>query len=555
MTRRKWCGLVVAGTFLAYLPALRNGWLGDWDDGMYLLDNPHYRGLGSAQLRWMFSSFLGGHFMPLTWLSYACDYRLWGMNSAGYHAASAALHALGAGLLFLMARELLALDAGVKPDFVDPEAAFAALFFSLSPLRVEPVAWAADRRDVLAGLFYVLTVLAYLRAQRKPASYAAWLAAAAGAFALSLLSKAMGITLPIVLLVLDWHPLRRLGPAALLEKIPFFLLSLGAVAIGGPARPWGKYAPLERLAQAAYGLSFYVGKSVVPFGLSPIYEIPPAWNLGEPRWLLSAALVVLLSAAVWRLRRKAPGALAVWLCYGAAAAPTLGLYLTGYQLVADRYSYLPCLGLSVAAGAVLRRARARIPCAGAAAGCWLVLLGALSWRQVLVWRDSQSLWTQALSVEPYSSVAHNNMGTLLVRQGRVEEAVGHFETALAVNPACVDAVDRLLKVQNDPSRSREAAELRETIEVNPVCRSAKVNLVTARASLGRDLEDAAVFYGKLAALGVASAGLYDNLGAAFAAQGKAGEARRAYLRALAIDPGDARARGAIARISGKIKVP
>lgn len=492
---------------------------------MFLLDNPHFRGFTAANLRWMFTAFLGGHYQPLTWLSYAFDYSFSGLDPAGYHATSLLIHSLNAALFFLVARLLL--DAA-RPGDNTGAAAGAALLFSLHPLRVESVAWAADRRDVLAGFFYLLALWAYLRARVQGEGRLLWLAGSCAAFALSLLSKAIGITFPLVLLVVDWYPLRRLGKRAVVEKIPFLLLSLGAAAQAAAAqggidtvRPVRDYAVAERLSQAAYGLAFYLGKTIVPAGISPLYEIPAHWDPLAPRFVLSAALAALVSALAFRLRRRFPPLLAVWSCYALTLAPVLGLVLTGYQLAADRYSYLSCLGWPLLAAPVLNRRRY-----GAAAV--LILLGLMTWRQTGFWRDPETLWARALAVDAGSVIAHNNLGTALLAQKRVDEAIAHFEKAVALNPICVSAQDRLAAIFDEPARAAQAAALKETLKVNPACRQARGNMVTAKASLGRDLPEAAAYYRQLISLGYRAPGLYGNLGRVLLAQGMKSAADEAF---------------------------
>ncbi|MGH7828942.1 MAG: hypothetical protein ACREP8_02080, partial [Candidatus Binatia bacterium] len=226
-------------TFIAFLPALQNGFV-DWDDYKNLVENPHYRGLAWTELRWMFTTFHIGHYHPLTWMSFGLDYWLWGMDPMGYHLASLVLHAANALLFYFVSLRLLRLGFSlpVLPQLSLPvAAAVAALFFSLHPLRVESVAWATERRDVLSGFFLLSTVLCYLRAITAAEGGQArwrWLAAAWIVYALALLSKAIGMTLPLILLILDVYPLKRLGGGrgkwfglearkVWWEKIPFLL--------------------------------------------------------------------------------------------------------------------------------------------------------------------------------------------------------------------------------------------------------------------------------------------------------------------------------------------
>src|SRR5437870_63237 len=274
--------LIALVTVAAFLPALQNQFV-SWDDAENFLDNPHYRGLGWSQLHWMWTTHRG-HYIPLTWMTLGLDYLLWGMNPVGYHLTNLLLHAANAGVFFFVVRRLLtrALPSpSERGHALAVAAGFAALVFAIHPLRVESVAWATERRDVLSGLFYLLTILAYLRASERGERGRGGYWAAVGMFACALLSKSMAVNLPVVLLILDVYPLRRLGgvigwwsaPArrVYVEKIPFVLLAAAASAIAVMAqssvRAAVSLAQLSapgRLAVSAYGLSFYLWKTVAP---------------------------------------------------------------------------------------------------------------------------------------------------------------------------------------------------------------------------------------------------------------------------------------------------
>src|SRR5881409_2857432 len=284
--------LVIAfSTFAAFLPALQNQFM-TWDDAANFLDNPHYRGLTWTHLRWMWTTHLG-HYIPLTWITLGLDYLLWGMNPVGYHLTSLLLHAANAVVFFFVVRRILTLallGASERGLALAVSAGFAALVFAIHPLRVESVAWATERRDVLSGLLYLLTILMYLRAYEFGARGRGWYWGAVAVFVLALLSKSMVVYLPVVLLILDVYPLRRLGGAlgwwreparrVYVEKIPFVLLAAAASAIAVMAQvsihAAASLAQLSvpgRLAVSAYGLSFYLEKMVDPLNLSPLYEL------------------------------------------------------------------------------------------------------------------------------------------------------------------------------------------------------------------------------------------------------------------------------------------
>ena len=333
------------GAVVVFLPALANGFL-DWDDGSLLLRNPWYRGLGSSNLPWMFTTVLMGHWMPVNWLSFGLDYLLWGMDPAGYHLTNVLLHAGGVAVFYCVAHALLraALPARQASDpWLRLGALVAALAFGVHPLRVESVAWVTERRDVLSGLFYLLAVRAYLRYVAARSAKGAY-GAALGCFALALMSKSITVTLPGILVLLDIYPLRRLGgatgwvtPAARrvwLEKLPFAALALAgaavairAIASGGGLTPLGVLALPARAA------------------LSPLYELALPLRPFGASFVLSALGVVTVTGTALLLRRRWPGFLAAWAAFTLTLLPVLGMAHNGYQVAADRYTYLACLGL------------------------------------------------------------------------------------------------------------------------------------------------------------------------------------------------------------------
>src|SRR5438552_1214159 len=446
--------LVALFTLTAFLPTLQNQFVA-WDDDKNFLDNPRYRGLGWAHLRWMFTAFHLGHYIPLTWVTFGMDHLLWGMKPVGYHLTSLLLHAANAVLFFSLVRRILTLalpSAAERDHALAVSAGFAALVFAIHPLRVESVAWVTERRDVLSGLFYLLTILEYLRACESEKRRRWWYWLSVVTFVCALLSKSMVVNLPVVLLILDVYPLRRLGGAigwwsaparrVYVEKIPFVLLAAAASVIAFMAQfsaqtaaSLAQLSVLGRLAVSAYGLSFYLGKLVVPVNLSPLYELPPTVNPGALPFILSYGLVLAITALVLVLRRRVPGLLATWLAYIVVLLPVLGIFQIGLQIAADRYTYLAGLGWAILAGAGLlscwrtsRGSKTGTPAALLVAGvaiCVVVGLGVLTWNQVQVWRDSERLWAHALAIDPDSPVA---------QQGKLAEAIEHFQEALRIKP-------------------------------------------------------------------------------------------------------------------------
>src|SRR5436190_7538589 len=404
--------LIALVTFAAFLPVLQNQFV-DWDDQRNFLDNPHYRGLGWTHLRWMWTTHLG-HYIPLTWMTLGLDYLLWGMNPVGYHLTNLLLHAANAVVFFFVVRRLLtrALSSpSERGNALALSAGFASLVFTLHALRGQSVAWTTERRDVLSGLFYLLTILMYLRAREREERGRGWYWLSVAVFVLALLSKSMVVNLPIVLLILDVYPLRCLGgvvgwwsaPArrVYVEKIPFVLLAAVASAVALMAQlshdtmvSVVQLSGLGRLAVSAYGLSFYLWKMVAPVNLSPLYELPPTVNPWAPPFLLSYGLVVAITAIVLAFRRRVPGLPAAWVAYIVVLLPVLGIFQSGPQIAADRYTYLAGLGWAILVSAgVLSHWRRRPFLFTGLAACALFGLGIPTWNQVQVWRDSEKLWT------------------------------------------------------------------------------------------------------------------------------------------------------------------
>src|SRR5437667_5560541 len=362
--------LIALVTFAAFLPTLQNQ-IVNWDDDDNFLGNPHYRGLTWTHLRWMWTTHLG-HYIPLTWMTLGLDYLLWGMNPVGYHLTSLLLHAANAVVFYFLVRRLLTLALLPPPErgrALAVSAGFAALVFAVHPLRVESVAWATERRDVLSGLFYLLALLVYLRTcERSDGGRRAYWGSVA-LFTCALLSKSMAVSLPVVLLILDVYPLRRLGgslgwwstPArrVYLEKIPFGLLAGAGSAMAFLAisqihnmAPLDKLGVPGRLALSAYSLGFYLWKTVAPVSLSHLYELRMLNPWATP-FLLSYGVVLAVTALALTLRHRVPGLPAAWIAYIVILLPVLGIFPNGPQIAADRYTHLAGLAWAILAWAAL----------------------------------------------------------------------------------------------------------------------------------------------------------------------------------------------------------
>jgi Flp pilus assembly protein TadD len=456
--------LVFLVTAAVFLPALRGEFL-NWDDSVNFVANPHYRGLSWPQIKWMLGATLMGHYIPVTWLSFGLNYVLGGMNPWGYHVGNLVLHAANATLVYLIARRLLAAALGGGSESARTTGpivlagAFASLVWGVHPLRVESVAWITERRDVLCGLFFLLTVLAYLTGlerggDRRPI----WQALSLATFAAALLSKAAAMPLPAVLLLLDAYPLRRWNAGwkrLTIEKLPYLVLATATAVAALIALPRGagvtsyeSYGPVSRVGMVAYSFMFYPIKFILPVRLSPMYELPARVDLVSWPFLPALLGVAGVTAALVLGRTRWPGGLAAWTYSALMVLPVSGVVHAGSQLVNDRYSYLSGIGFAVVAGAgvlgVLRlRERGRatmttvVVLMGGAA-LVILTLGFAAWTQTQIWRDSETLWRWAVEMDPACSLCHGNLGSAITSaelgRARLDEAEMHLRRAIELRP-------------------------------------------------------------------------------------------------------------------------
>jgi protein O-mannosyl-transferase len=568
-----WLALAVAVvTFAIFVPALRNEFV-RWDDFELLVQNPHYRGLGWSELGWMFTTFHTGHYQPLSWITFAVDYLIWGMEPLGYHLTNLVLHAANAALFYFISLRLLSLAFSIPYPSADlrlkAAAGFAAFFFAIHPLRVESVAWATERRDVLSGLFFLATVLCYLQAAAtsNQIRYRQRLVAAVAFYVLSLLSKASGVTLPLVLVVIDVYPLRRLGPGKWFgpltrrtwwEKVPFLLLATLAGIIAPLAQQDAQataslrvHGPASRLAQSLYGLAFYLWKTILPLDLSPLYEVPPHLNPFAWPFLVSGAVVAAITITVFAFRYRWPAGLASWLCYAIIVAPVLGFVQSGRQMVADRYSYLSCLAWAIMAGGCFyyysrqhdtahREAGWKPHLAATAAAAIIVILSILTWRQIDVWRDTDTLWKQVLAVTDKSTfrsgTAHHLVGRFYSDRGDLDRAIEHLRLSIEIEPTDATTYADLGAALARQGKLDEAiGNLQHAIALSPTLSLAHFNLGNAFALQGRfgqaekHLQDALRIKPDYPEA-------YNNLGKVYAAQGHLDKAIHLFRRAVAIQP-------------------
>ena len=561
---------VALATFLVFVPVMQNDFV-TWDDYDNLMNNQRFRGFGWSDIRWMFTTFHLGHYQPLSWVTFGFDYLLWGMDPRGYHLTNLIFHVANAVFFYFISRRLLAVALTMPDDReswqLTVSAAFAALIFAIHPLRVESVVWATERRDVLSGFFYLWTLYCYLRvaSTREPTSRRRWLAAAVGVYALSLLSKATAITLPAVLLLLDIFPLRRLqggirdwfkpqNRSLWWEKLPFAALAcvfavvaLAAQHSTGALIALRHYDISFRLAQSFYGLMFYLWKTLLPAGLSPLYELP--FDLDPWVWifLICTADVLTISFAAFFLRRRRPAVLACWLYYVVTLSPVLGLAQSGPQLVADRYSYLSCLSWALLAGGGLLwiwppssapgpNYEWRFVTISVVGIGTLSILGFLTWGQIGVWRDTRTLWEYAVAVTPDSSVAHYNLGKTLETEGKADQAMELYRRAVTRNPDNADAHYNLARLLARQGQQEEAiSHYRRALEIKPDDADTHSNLGLLLALRG-EVEASLDELQKAVQIDPKHARAYFNMGRIFARQGDLDRAEVNYQKALKLDP-------------------
>jgi tetratricopeptide (TPR) repeat protein len=527
-------GLLLVGlTLVTYAPALENGFV--WDDDDYVTAN---QTLESARGLWEIWRRPGAvpQYYPLTFTTLWLDYRLWGLEPFGYHLGNVLLHALNAVLLW---RVLAALAV--------PGAWLGAAVFAVHPVHVESVAWITERKNVLSGAFFLAALLAYLRWERR----GGWrpYILALGLFLAALLSKTVAATLPAVVLVLAWWRRGRLTPGDVAATLPFALLgaamALGTIwmerhHVGAAGADWALSAA-ERCLVAGRALWFYAGKLLWPARLTFFY---PRWTIDAGlwwQWLFPAAAAAVACALFAVRRRIGRGPLASVLVYAVTLLPALGfvpVFPMRYSFVADHFQYLGSIGLiALAAAVATRHAAAARRAAAAGAALVLLVLATLAWRQTHVYRDLATLWADTIAKNPRAWMAHNNLGLLLVEEGRVEEGMAHYRAALAAKPDDTFAENNLANALAQLGHDDEAMEhYRRALAIEPTHAEAHNNLGNVLARRGH-LEEAMAEYE--AALGARPryADAHNNLGNVLAALGRPAEAIARFEEALRIEPG------------------
>jgi protein O-mannosyl-transferase len=585
-------GLALA-TSVAFFPALRNNFV-NFDDDAYVYENPKVTaGLTRRGITWAFTHFHSSNWHPLTWLSHMLDCQLYRLNAGGHHFTSVLLHAVVAILLFIVLQQMTGAFW---------RAAFVAAVFAVHPLRVESVAWISERKDILCGLFFMLTLAAYVHHARAP-SAGRYLVVAL-LYALGLMCKPMLVSLPLVLLLIDYWPLRRftdpssarrlcvekiplIGLAAMSCLVTLFAQRLTAVSINHIPLAW-------RIGNAAVACMIYIVQMVWPLHLAPFYPHPADQQLAPgvidqlPAWQIVLAIVAItgisIAAVLWR--RERPYVFTGWFWYLAMLGPVIGIVQVGLQAHADRYTYLPQIGLylvvswSVAHLIAWRRGSQRILTAAAA-----IVLVSLTWitrAQVRYWHDSETLWKHSLAVtedndyphyslggvyfargeldkaiaefrlalylRPDSPFAHYDIGLVLAKIGRLDEAVDHFNAAIRILPIHPTVHYALGNALLQKGQTNDAIkEFEQQLALQPDHAQARCNLAIALLNQGQ-LNQAIAQYERTIELRPDYAEAYYGLGNSYIERGNPEKAVKQYEQALKLSPRLVEARNNLATI-------
>ena len=557
----------------------------NFDDDVYVTDNEFVqKGLDSGNAVWAFSTFYASNWHPLTWLSHMLDCELFGLRAGGHHVTNLVLHILNTLFLFIVLR----LMTGAVW-----RSAFAAALFAVHPLHVESVAWVAERKDVLSTVFWMLTIAAYYRYAKRPGTQS-WLLVFI-LLALGLLAKPMLVSLPVILLLLDFWPLRRIsfndlkirssgsGPKLIrlvAEKLPLFLLAAASAVVtffaqrhGGTVVSMGTYPLENRIANAVVSYALYLWKTLCPSRLAVFYPYK-GYTLFSWQVILSVIILVAITVLVVRHRARFPYLVVGWFWYAVTLVPVIGLVQVGKQGMADRYTYIPLTGIFIIAvwglADLIKKRRSIKTTIISAAICMCIAFSAAAFKQVSYWRDSETLFRHALSVTSVNNVAHMNLGDVLLEKGELNEALGHYREVLSIAPenpevfynigivsALMGKADDAEKsyteaIRFDPDLTRaynnlgvllsetgrysEAAErFKAALEQDPGNVETLVNLGVALKGLGR-IEEAVERYEEALRKNPDYTKAYNNLGVALVGLGRFDDAIRSYSRAIELDP-------------------
>jgi len=526
------CALLLLTVFSVYGQVRAHDFL-SYDDPIYVSENPQVRsGLTWDGLVWAFTTFHDANWFPLTWLSHMLDYELFGLNAGWHHVTNVCIHAVSTLLLFVVLLRI----TGARW-----RSALVALVFAVHPLHVESVAWIAERKDVLSTLFWMLTLWAYAGYTARPGRARYTLAVLV--FCLGLMAKPMLVTLPVVLLLLDYWPLGR--GFRIFEKVPFFVASIGASAVtyiahqrGGAVATFELIPFATRFENALITYVVYLLKTLWPTHLAVFYPYPLR-SLVVPA-IFAGILLAAITVLVMRMPSQRPYLFVGWFWYVVTLLPVIGLIQTGAQARADRYTYIPMIGLSIALVWGISEAlepwpRLRVALAAAVAAACLTL----TWLQVQYWQDDLSLYQHAIDVVPENYLARFNLASALEARGRSDEAVEQLREAVRIRPYYVPARAELGQLLASQGHLNEALrELQIAVNQRPGDAVAHFRMGSVLGTLGR-ADDAAAEFSQAVRLQPENADAHFNLGIALAQEDKVQEAAREFRATIRLRPDDA----------------
>jgi len=516
----------------------------NWDDPAYVTKNLHIKdGFSRDSILWSFTSLHAVNWHPLTWLSHIVDVQLFGMNAGRHHLVNVCFHLINTLLLFVVLRRMT--DALWKSVFV-------AVLFAMHPLHVESVAWVSERKDVLSTFFWMLTMWAYVRYTELPGANRYLLVVLF--FALGLMAKPMLVTLPFVLFLLDYWPLKRFqfgqsgGGRLVLEKLPLIALSAACSVViyiaqqsGGAVVSLSLHPLTVRTANALISYIAYIGKTVWPFHLAVFYPYPHSFSW----WQVAGAFLSLVSVSLLVIRsvKRRPYLAIGWLWYMGTLVPVIGLVQVGSQAIADRYTYIPLIGLFIVIAwgipELLARWRHKKTGLIIIAASLVFLLTANTHNQIGYWADSVSLFEHTLDVTVNNGIIHNNLGMALAKQGKTADAIAHYHEALNIDPFHARAHNNLASALYDLGRTEEAIHhYSQALKIIPTYAEAHNNLGFVLFMKGRTPE-AVHHYTEALRINPELTAAHNNLGHILANQGRTGEAIGHFSKVLHIDPRNA----------------
>ena len=574
-------GFVAVITFAVYLAALQNDFIAEWDDGEYVLNNPYIRSINLAFLRWAFFDFHASNWHPLTWISHAIDYAVWGANPLGHHLTSVILHAINVFLVVVLIMRLQESATGTRPggqgtSALDEHgmlitAGVTGLLFGLHPVHVESVAWIAERKDLLCALFFLLSIIGYAKyvtaignestdhAVRTCFVKKGYLFSL-GFFILALMSKPMAVSLPAVLLILDWYPFGRLrsvktARTLLVEKLPFITCSLISSVLtilaqrGGGAIVEMQTIPLSsRLLVAAQSLLMYLRKMAVPRDLIPYYPYPKDISLLSVDFLLAFALVIGITVFCIIIAKRHQLGLAAWGYYAVTLLPVIGIVQVGHQSMADRYTYLPSLTPFLMVGSLialiaqyLRKLKKwaliwKNVCAVVAIFA-VFALSYLTYKQIGIWRNSLSLWSYVIEKESAEvPIAYLHRGLAFDKQGQFENAIKDYNMAIALNSSYYQAYNNRGVVLEKIGQFENAIkDYNMAIILNPSNYEAYDNLGVLYGNAGL-IDKAIENFDKSLAINQNYYNAYNNRGLLYFSLGRYDRALNDFNKALELEP-------------------